>query len=235
MKTNLLAFILLTFLSTFAFSQSQITLKNGDKIEGEIKSLLNGILTVKFQANNITLKQADIESIIMDKKSVPVSTINTKATVKGVVTYFFNNNYGDKPDVGAMVYLRKTDSAHQEERVFIKYKVIQVCKNSKSEFCVKSLEKYNATTKEGLEAIDKEAFTERLKLDMGENNGVIKATVDGNGNYSVNVDPGLYEIIFVSKGRTGMTITEIKGKLESKIIKVKSGETITSDFRFDIY
>lgn len=31
--------------------------------------------------------------------------------LSGVVTYYFNENYGDKPDVGAKIYIVNTDSA----------------------------------------------------------------------------------------------------------------------------
>ena len=165
MKTTLLMFFLLTFVSKFSFGQSQIFLKNGDKIEGEIKSLVNGVFTVKFKGNNITLKLSDIESIIMDKKASSNTSVNAKAEVKGVVTYYFNKNYGDKPDVGAIVYLRKTDTTNQKRSIFYTYNIVKVCKNSKNEFCVKQLKQLNADTKEGFDKIDSEAAQEKIKLD----------------------------------------------------------------------
>lgn len=32
------------------------------------------------------------------------------ATLKGVIMYFFNDNFGDKPDIGSEVYLIRGDS-----------------------------------------------------------------------------------------------------------------------------
>ncbi len=49
------------------------------------------------------------------------------STVKGVVTYFFNDNQGDKPDIGAKVYL--IDSANAS---FINLKMIDSFQNGQT-------------------------------------------------------------------------------------------------------
>jgi len=237
MKTLLLTLSLMTCIWSCSQGQSLVTLKNGNKIEGKIISLVNDTLTINFNGNIIKLKQSNIESIIMDKNTVTVST-NTNATLKGVVTYFFNDNYGDKPDVGAKVYLRKTDTTNRKMSILFNYQLAKFCKYlwkiEKDEKHLKTLQKLNADTKKGFDKLDSLASNEVLNLDLGITDA-IKTTVDGNGNYSLNAEPGLYEIIFISKGRSAPSQTEIMGQIETKIIFLKAGEIAVSDVRFSIY
>lgn len=43
--------------------------------------------------------------VITSRTESPVQAANTAGRIKGTLTYFFNANYGDKPDVGSKIYL----------------------------------------------------------------------------------------------------------------------------------
>lgn len=241
MKIIKLLFFLIPFV---AFSQNQIKLKSGENIDGTVKSLANGILTVTIKGNNLTFKQSDVEAIYFDKEKAKtneqtqVSNTNQKSTLKGVVTYYFNKNYGDKPDVGAKIYLRKVDTINKKNSVIYDYGRAKVCRslikmNTSVESCKKTLADLGVETEKEFDDLSSKVVKEMLEMDFDKN--VKKVTVDGNGNYSINAEPSTYEVIFVSKGRNDLSVAEISGKIKSTKIELKSGEEVTKDIRFDMY
>ncbi len=46
---------------------------------------------------------------------ITFTSFSQTGTLKGVVMYFFNDNYGDKPDIGSQVYLVKNTSNFYHE------------------------------------------------------------------------------------------------------------------------
>lgn len=58
--------------------------------------------------------------------------------------------------------------------------------------------------------------------------------VDGSGNYSIKVKPGTYYVYMSSKNRTGMSITEIMGKIYCKKVIVKEGEEVNVCKQFEL-
>lgn len=239
MKTIKLLFFLIPFV---AFSQNQVKLKSGENIDGTVKSLTNGVLTVTIKGNNLTFKQADVEAIYFDKAKVQeqpqVSNSNQKANLKGVITYYFNKNYGDKPDVGAKIYLKKTDTINKKRSVIYNYQRANVCRslikmNANVESCKKTLTEIGINSDKDFDDLNSKVIKEFMEMDYSDT--VKKVTADGNGNYSVSVEPGLYEVIYVSKGRNDLTVAEINGKIDSNIINLKAGDEITKDKRFDMY
>lgn len=244
MKYKLLALELL--LSTLCFGQSQVKLKSGETVEGNIKSLINDVLTLTFKGNTLTFKQSDIATIYFvkpvqeeTKSTVVIATPPAKAELKGVVTYYFNKNFGDKPDVGARIYLRKTDTSNGKRSLIHNYDWARLCRSeigytgaSKSEIehCTKLLKELHADTKEGFDKMNTDVFQELLGLDYKAD--VKKVTADGNGNYSISLEPGLYEVIFISKGRNDHSLAEIDGKIDVDIIYLSAGEQKVIDERF---
>src|SRR3972149_2389822 len=111
MKRIIISTLLMFLNFCFVFSQHEIKLKSGETINGEVKSLLNGQLIVSFKGNNLKLEVSDIESIFFVKSTQSSKDANSdKGELKGVVTYFFNKNFGDRPDIGATVLINRTDS-----------------------------------------------------------------------------------------------------------------------------
>ena len=233
MKTLKLLFLLI---SISIFGQHQIRLKSGEKIDGLVKSLSNGVLTVAIKENSLTFKQSDISSIYFEKENLPSVTPNMKGNIKGVVTYYFNQNYGDKPDVGAKIYVRKTDSISKKNSVINKFQRVKVCRyllqmKTNIEDCKKTLANLGVETDADFDKLNSTILSEFLGMDFNKN--IKKITADGNGNYSLSLDPGLYEIIFVSKGRNDLSVAEIEGKISNEFINLKPGDELTVDKRFD--
>jgi hypothetical protein len=223
------------------FSQHEVKLKSGETIKGEVKTLLNGQLTVLFKGNNLNLMLSDIENISFVKSSQSSASFNSdKGELKGVVTYYFNRNIGDKPDVGSTVIIHKTDSINGSKSAIGDYQNAQLYRSlialgakSKDDEYNKKLKELNADTKEGFKQLDEKSFKEYLGLKNPEKKS-LELTVDGSGNYSVKLEPGIYEVVIISKGRSGSTMSELLGKIYRKLVTIKSGEVCTLDNSFGV-
>jgi len=71
---NTILIIFLLVLSATAFSQHTVTLKSGEKMNGKVQSLNNGVVNFDFKGNIMKLNVADVTSIVFSESSV-----NTKA------------------------------------------------------------------------------------------------------------------------------------------------------------
>lgn len=237
MKIKLIIISLL--MSINCLCQTQVNLKSGEKLEGEVKSLIDGIITLNFKGNILTLKQNEIESIFFVKpiidKTIQLSQNEAKGEFRGVVTYFFNNNYGDKPDVGATVYFKKVDTTGNNRSFTYKFTQANYCRNEKklSDYCIKLLKEVDADTDSGFKKLNYQTMEEFFKMEIYDKN-INKVTVDGSGNYSTKVEPGLYEVFFKSKGRNGLGLAETSGKIASRVYFVKAGEVKNIDIRFGL-
>lgn len=84
-------------------------------MNGKLEEFKNDTIIFKIQGNKLKFKTSDVTLIYFDEKIAPLDLNNTaknnqiisvvKGSIFGVVTYYFNKNYGDKPDVGAEVYI----------------------------------------------------------------------------------------------------------------------------------
>ncbi len=173
------------------------------------------------------------------------------AEVTGVVTYFFNNNLGDKPDIGAKVYLLENTNKinHSSLDSFLtisvdkkNYKDLQDLKEmdiklsalgiptakeslqmraDESEKVLKRLTLFNAETEEKYHLLDSRSNEQFLELISKSN---MQTTVDGSGRFYIKVPPGEYTTLIVSNGREGNSITTIGGLISLDSIKLSSGE-----------
>lgn len=75
MKKTLFLF-LTTTCYFFCNAQHVVNLKNGDKMNGNVKSLKDGVVTLQFKGNDIKLEVAEINSIVFDPSSGLTSTTN---------------------------------------------------------------------------------------------------------------------------------------------------------------
>jgi hypothetical protein len=231
--------MILSFVAT-AFGQTVITLKSGEIIEGNVTSLINGILKVSFKENPINIKQSELKSIDFVKgelKTIAPNKNISNGELKGVVTYYFNKNYGDKPDVGAKIYVRNTDTTGHKQSPTAKYERAAVLKylvdnKVDVEKYSSQLKEMNGDTKAGFDELSSAVIKDMYSIERDETAKIV--TADGNGSYSVKLSPGLYEVIITSKGRTSLTVAEINGKIATKIISIKSDDVKTIDYRFGL-
>lgn len=134
--------------------------------------------------------------------ALPFIGFSQKGKIKGVITYFFNNYQGDKPDLGAEVYV--VDSAKcpkYNSDISFQFELASIKGNSSDEF--KALDTKNALNNKEIMSCE----------------DANKTTVDATGNYAIDLPPSTYYVLIKSKGRTGLSVTEIMGKVY--IIKVR--------------
>lgn len=190
-------------------------------------------------------------------------TLNAKAqdspnkyTVKGVVSYFYNTNYGDKPDTGAKAYVltdgdMKTLNTSYEQiyRYLISYLRAE---NAALESKSATLARARARGKEKAEA-DKaienanQKLAEQVAINKSVGDSVSKAvfrlemstwdskrvTSDGNGVFTKKVVPGKYYVLVISAHRQHTTVTEVSGQIAVKKAEVKDDD-VEIPFKFGL-
>jgi len=152
-----------------------------------------------------------------------------KGMVSGVVTYYFNENYGEKPDVGAIVFILpevyrddalKVDKYLRYLRGNLRYEINLERKSmSSSDFpkLVKAVNKF------------------MLDLKVGDVKGMTKVVADGDGSFTATLSPGKYYFVAKSAHRTRGTNAddvEILGRLDFNEAEVVADETVDIKFHF---
>lgn len=183
-----------------------------------------------------------------------ISCKQEPGTVTGVVTYFFNEYQGYKPDIGAEVYLtpENCDSINNYLRVSHAKARIESNKYNLEEFksygekenkeIIDDLNKLIKSDQEIVNSYTKdttifnqnenEAFR-KLHI-IKTNKDTYKTTVDGVGNFTIDVPPGKYNAIIISVGRTKVNLLEVHGQIIIKSIEVKSKEKTNIDSKFEV-
>src|SRR5262245_52790778 len=72
MKKSIL-FIASIFITSFAFAQHAIVMKNGDKIEGLVTSLNNGVIEIHKNQTVSKINLSEVSEIIFDKPGTKVT------------------------------------------------------------------------------------------------------------------------------------------------------------------
>jgi len=158
------------------------------------------------------------------------------STIKGTVTYSGKSGSPTLPDTGALVLIHKSNVVEESEQDSITSfeKVIllkELYRMTKDEYYVESLKKINAETPEKFKILDK--ATTGYYLNVKRDTSTISTTVDGAGNFSVQLAPGRYEVIIKSKGLINeSSMFEVTGCIENFFIEVKAGEIKIKDYNF---
>ena len=130
---------------------------------------------------------------------------SAKGSIRGTLTYYFNENYGDKPDVGAKVWV--LEGWVQE--------------------CPETWMVMPATDGTG-ELFYVEPAKERGRM-YSVGVGVRRETIaDGNGNFAIEgLPPGQYTVIFESAHAVhALSLRDCVGKHEWRWIRVEPGGTV---------
>lgn len=159
--------------------------------------------------------------------SFPLFTNAQNTVIKGVVTYYFNQNYGDKPDIGSEVTLVKEKdievlikeykSCKTKEVIEEKYRLEDEYKIAKSNLnslpwnAKSKTEKFHRAKVDSVNFLIKENQSKKVKSEVCEmlvlinykknNKDGFFTTVDGSGNYSMKIPSGNYLIAIRSNGR----------------------------------
>lgn len=180
--------------------------------------------------------------------------------LEGVATYFFNDNYGDKPDVGAKVIVCNVKDLRpgviDSLQLFIAAKShinqIHFYEEMEKSYKELGLNKY----KEDIEGFKKKVEEEkgnliqRTKLSEGEfeklKNELTLLTIefsihktqevvcDGSGKYEISLSPGEYYLLIQSNHRKNYTTGEIFGILDMDDVNIKSSQTVSKNFNFSL-
>lgn len=252
MKKTIFILVVWAF-SYLSFGQNVIFLKNGDRLKGKLDGYKNDSVIFKFQKNKLKFKSSDIISIYfndslapqnINNNIIPKEIIKTDGKISGVVTFFYNKNYGDKPDVGAEVYVADSikipdlmystiDTFHygnfyRNISYDYSHSHMKVPNDIKQQ-----LINYNVEDNIIFNDLDLRASKNIDKIKNAKD--VIKTVVDGNGNYTIKLKPGIYYIYIKSNNRKGSTVTEILGRVFCERIAIKDDEEINVSAKFDLY
>lgn len=247
-------FFALTFIVNLTFGQNVLYLKNGDKINGKFEGYKKDTIIFNLQGNKIKYSSKAVSAIYFDQLIAPKNITNLneldkaeskqEGKIYGVITYFFNKNYGDKPDVGAKVFIVDSskvkdfdisllDTFHygnSYRQMYLFYKSIKM--KVPIELMIQ-VRKYNVENKNSFDSLDYRAF--QSIIEKIENSKYVKEIViDGVGNYSLNVLPGTYYVCFKSNNRKSSNVTESDGKVRCFKAIVKDGDDTNVSYNFEL-
>ena len=134
-------------------------------------------------------------------------------TVSGTVTYFYNDFIGYKPDIGATVYVTTAECDLLSDYL-------------------DEAELSNITG----EPIDSvlEVNTYKLFYKILEDSLVATTSVNGLGEYTIDLPEGNYRLIFKSVGRKRLNLIEVGGRVEIERVKVEGEKTTNESVEFDM-
>jgi hypothetical protein len=221
-------------------------------MNGKLTGFVNDSVIYTIRGNALRFKTSEIISIYFEEslassfldKSINSSSgvAESLGSISGVVTYFFNDNYGDKPDVGSEVYIVDVESVPDFSKATVDsfyyasfYRNIYLDYKSRGrvpENIMTEVHKYNAIDKDAFNALDKQATTNLLKIEFSRD--AIKTIVDGSGNYSAKLKPGSYFVYIQSNNREEFTMTERMGKIYCARVTVKAGADSNVSCNFDL-
>ena len=212
---------------------------------GKVKSILNDELIYNFKGNDLKFSIKDVNAIYFTETPIK-QNLSEQSTLSGVITYYFNQNYGDKPDVGARITINKIENLNDNdvESLYDKLKsskanmtLLSNTKKRDPKFTeyTNELIKLGINTQNDIDTLDTKLAT--ILMHRTSKEGVKNITVDGSGKYSIQLDPGIYEIIIKSKGRKSLSVTEIDGQVFLKNIEIKPNESkvLDNSFSFGVY
>lgn len=195
----------------------------------------------------------------------------SQAKISGVITYYFNEYQGNKPDIGASVILidssKATNFNYKNYENFYYGKTYQkmyfsaleryenytsiLAKLKKGKKYDADREKMNLGIADAQKDMDKYAkemtrydfdsaeksaktgvdvYVQLLKLDED----LPKKTVDSNGNYSMNIEPGVYYVYIKSKNRTSLLMPESDGNIYIKKVKISENGDKDISYNFEL-
>jgi hypothetical protein len=217
-------FILFLFLSPPVFSQSK----------PEPDSLYNRLRHKDI--NKMTQREYDYFMLMKrgEVKGEP-SIQNKQSRLTGVVTYYFNENFGDRPDVGAEVYILSEKHKSKCNDVMIFFSEV-LGRNVTEKIKELELDVPNIIKlmkKSSFDSLESRVSIFIDKLRYGKISDAIKVIADGDGSFSAVVKPGHYYFIVRSAHRNSYSNkVELLAQLGVEETEVKEGATKSVKIRF---
>jgi hypothetical protein len=243
---NLLGVLLFSIVSIVpALGQHTLILKTGERLDGALIKADSLKILFVFKGNRLSFEIDDLEAIYFsDKVLLTSGQESADCYISGVVTYYFNENYGYKPDVGAEVFVVPIDSEPNFDQLLLSEYHLGVSARALCTIYRAKGMKPPANTLEQLERIGAETDKKWEELDhkaydvcraLKNNHSVVQTSADGNGSFRTKVRPGKYYVLVVSKHRNRPTLTEYEGKIFIDEIEIKAGEEKNIPAEFDAH
>ena len=227
-----------------AIAQQILELKSSERLNGSCKGLSADSVSFDFKGAVLRFPTSDIRAIYFDASTAPTvqnASKSQQATVSGVLTYFFNSNYGDKPDIGSSIYIMDSTKLNGLDvgKIFkFQYgasyrRMAEHYKARKDDIPVDvatALVEYGVETEAKYKQLEEEATDAFLRLTVSKD--VVKLTADGNGAFSKELQPGSYYVVMQSKHRQSLNMIEVNGSIEYRPIKLEPGQQKDMSFSF---
>jgi len=215
MKSTWVAHILILTIACFhamAFSQPKV---EKDSLYERLKKTDINKMTEREYQYFILMKRTELGSGDVD-------TVK-KGVLNGVATYYFNENYGDKPDVGTEVFI--LPETHKDK-----------CKDLMA-FYLEVLSRNNRAntrmTDTEFSDLESKCFGFMAVLENNRLSEVRKVIVDGAGSFSLSVPAGAYCLVASSAHlRSVSNIVEIMAQIDVTSAQVTAGQSTSVKIRF---
>lgn len=214
MKKNTISFLLF-IISILGYSQTTVS----------------GVVTYYF--NQSQGNKADIGASVILIDSLKVKNFDYKLYENYNYGKFYQNMYfqsQERYDKYLMAF-KKTEGKkkYAEDNETFKKGMEDAQKDMDRD--MKQVILYQSETPEKFAKLSTDLYMQLLKL----NDDLPKKTVDGNGNYSINVKPGTYYVYIKSKNRTNnLSVLENDGKIYIKKIKLSENENKDVSKNFEV-
>lgn len=169
-------------------------------------------------------EQAALEKSALEKQNAAAEADrarNVKGTLVGAVSYFFNKNYGDKPDSGSRIFIIPEGSLPDLGKKCRGYLELK--------YTTGSDESKNQGWKDAGDALA------RYLLPVLHDPKTTKLLTDGAGAFSMKLTPGKYSIIVKSAHRTALTLAEVDGSMQYFETVIKPDEQANVAARFSTW
>ena len=182
---------------------------NGTPLEASVKTVAGKVYVELDQIAkplNLTISRST-GVIVVESAAKPqqISLPLSPASISGTLTYYFNSNYGNRPDTGSNVYLLSAEK----------------------EFELKDGDLFVASDEKVL-IMRNDAVRNRHVI-------VFQTVADGNGRFEFKaVPPGKYTFVAISSHARGKSAPEILGKIRTRSLEIKPGASLDASYDFGV-
>ncbi len=202
----------------------------GITLSGFPQAKISGVVTYYF--NEYQGNKADIGASVILIDSSSVTNFDYNLYEKFHYGEFYQKMYFETMELyesySSALEKTKKGKKYDEDRETFKRGMEGTAKDMKRHKA--EMEKYGYDTPEKSAKIAVDLYMQLLKLDED----LPKKTVDSNGNYSINIEPGVYYVYIKSKNRPGLTMPELGGKIYIKKVKISENSDKDVSYNFDL-
>jgi hypothetical protein len=203
----------------------------------ETTTLMNAatVRAGEMQKDLDTLRSSAVEA----EASRQAEQANRKGELTGSVSYFFNDNYGYKPDVGSEAFVwRKGVYPESLPLNLAKYHLLKSTLTLKSiggelnQWQKKMLVESGIGSAQDLETMGGTLF-DQLRVVIDDMR-TIKLSIDGSGGFRHSLPPGDYYLLVRSSHRSSTSLLEVSGDWDVQAFTIAPGEEAGVTVKFGV-